>query len=238
MVSQVLKSNQEISQRMANMELRAITFAPSNAPTMTDADTISAVPANINAEVNKDDESIVTITQIKSDPSSQANVETLFTSGHTFDKDLNNSRPYTRALKRPPIWSATSSTIETMGWSCLSGLSLADISQISVINLPISSRELWNGQRYSFRAGADGSLENIIEDETRSDSISSSLDRSPTKTRSSSLLNFKRLLRSPSPLTSSQQIRRPSLIDSVSLPVSKRIMLTGIDHHIVDYENL
>lgn len=66
----------------------------------------------------------------------------------TFDQDLKNSRPYARATKRNSTWSTASSAIHTVGWSCLSGLSLADISEISVIGLPISPQELWNGHHY------------------------------------------------------------------------------------------
>ena len=45
-------------------------------------------------------------------------------------------------------WSTTSSEIHTMGWSRLSDLSLAEVSHVSVINLPIYPQELWNGHRY------------------------------------------------------------------------------------------
>ena len=60
----------------------------------------------------------------------------------TFDQDLKNSRPYGRATKRNSTWSTASSVIHTVGWSCLSGLSLANISEISVIGLSTSSQEL------------------------------------------------------------------------------------------------
>ena len=36
-----------------------------------------------------------------------------------------------------------------MGWSCLSGLSLAEVSHIAVINLLFCPHDLWNGHRYS-----------------------------------------------------------------------------------------
>ena len=68
--------------------------------------------------------------------------------GFTFDKDLNNSRPYARAMRRDSTYSTASSTLHTMGWSCLSGLSLAEVSEVSVIGLPITPQELWNGHRY------------------------------------------------------------------------------------------
>ncbi|KAL2049713.1 hypothetical protein ABVK25_010054 [Lepraria finkii] len=68
-------------------------------------------------------------------------------------------------MKRPPRWSARSFTVCAVWWSCLSGLSLADVSVISVISLPISAGELWNGQRYSnLFAASKGALEGITEE--------------------------------------------------------------------------
>lgn len=55
----------------------------------------------------------------------------------TFDQDLKNFAPYTRAMKRNSVWSTASSAVHETGWSCLSGLSLADVSEISVVGLPI-----------------------------------------------------------------------------------------------------
>ena len=69
--------------------------------------------------------------------------------GFTFDKDLNSSRPYARAMRRTSAYSTASSTLHTMGWSCLSDLSLAEVSEVSVIGLPITPQELWNGDRYN-----------------------------------------------------------------------------------------
>lgn len=68
-------------------------------------------------------------------------------------------------MKRPLRWSARSFTVCTVWWSCLSRLSLADVSVISVISLPISAGELWNGQRYSNSfAASKGALEGITEE--------------------------------------------------------------------------
>ncbi|KAL9120454.1 MAG: hypothetical protein Q9187_002992 [Circinaria calcarea] len=68
--------------------------------------------------------------------------------GNTFEKDLSASRVYGRASLNPARLSVVSST-NSVGWSLLSGLSLSDISNLSTISLPISSRELWNYHRYS-----------------------------------------------------------------------------------------
>ena len=66
-----------------------------------------------------------------------------------FDKDLYASRVYKRAMLKPFAQSAASSTICTVGWSFLSGLSLGEISNVSVIALPILPNELWNCEHYN-----------------------------------------------------------------------------------------
>ncbi|KAL8834226.1 MAG: hypothetical protein Q9170_003857 [Blastenia crenularia] len=74
--------------------------------------------------------------------------------GFSFEQDLRRSRVYTRVSRTigrrsdPDPPSLPSSAGCSMGSSFLSGLSLADVSNISLISLPISARSLSNGQRY------------------------------------------------------------------------------------------
>lgn len=68
--------------------------------------------------------------------------------GFTFEKDLRASRPYMRALKRYSDCTATSSVAPSMGWSFFSGISLAEVSCLSAIGLPVAPQDLWNGNRY------------------------------------------------------------------------------------------
>ena len=70
------------------------------------------------------------------------------TVGFTFEKDLEASRPYIRGLKRCSGCTATSSVAPSMGWSFFSGVSLAEVSCLSAIGLPIAPQDLWNGNRY------------------------------------------------------------------------------------------
>lgn len=69
--------------------------------------------------------------------------------GFTFDRDLKASRVYMRILSKDSNPSCSSSVVPSVGWSFLSGLSLADISNVSALSLPISPNELWNAQYYS-----------------------------------------------------------------------------------------
>ncbi|KAL8954227.1 MAG: hypothetical protein Q9183_007256, partial [Haloplaca sp. 2 TL-2023] len=65
-----------------------------------------------------------------------------------FEKELEKSPAYRRAGFNRLRASKTSSHATSEPLS-LSGLSLSDVSNITAIALPISSRELWNHQRYT-----------------------------------------------------------------------------------------
>ena len=67
---------------------------------------------------------------------------------HSFDDDLRQSRVYARATHRFSNSSLPSAANRSMGWSFFSDMSLSDISDLSVIALPIFSQELWNSQHY------------------------------------------------------------------------------------------
>ena len=66
----------------------------------------------------------------------------------TLQRDLKESKVYARNRYRDSHRSMASSAMQSLGWSFLSKCSLAAISSISVIHLPIYSRELWNPQFY------------------------------------------------------------------------------------------
>ena len=181
LVGKILENNQDISQRMARLEVRTLGYSPTTDPTMsTSGETPVAVGAHDNS--NSDDANCLEITRaglgsqaIISDSSDSRQPPFSF----SFDDDLNNSRPYTKAMRRSLIWSPRSSAIGTIGWSCLSGLSLADVSEISVINLPVSPCELWNGERYSTsHMEINSVLETIIMELSRTGSESISAVKS------------------------------------------------------------
>ena len=168
LITQVLESNKVLAERMANLELQQSAHALSEAPGSTqgvehdhgksettlqqqellfsdgETSTDSAIPAPNDKREDQDNQSIVTVRRI-----GPATSQTLTAvDGFAFEQDLFASRPYARAMNRRPCRSATSSVVPTMGWSYLSGLSLADISEVSILSLPLSPLELWNGHRY------------------------------------------------------------------------------------------
>ncbi|KAL8932104.1 MAG: hypothetical protein Q9211_006529 [Gyalolechia sp. 1 TL-2023] len=72
----------------------------------------------------------------------------------SFEQDLRQSRVYTRVSRTiarrsdPDPLSLSSSASCSIGSTFLSGLSLADVSNISLVSLPIAAHSLSNGQRY------------------------------------------------------------------------------------------
>ena len=248
-----------MSQRMATLEVRTLGSSPSTTPTMfTSGESVMAVEAHENS--NSDDASYLII---KKGGLGSENTVSDGRDSHpppfsfSFDDDLNNSRPYTRAMRRSIIWSPRSSAIGTTGWSCLSGLSLADVSEISVINLPMSPCELWNGERYSTsHMENNGVLETIIMELSRTGSGSLSTFKSrqcsephvrtmshlrripPTsnhysaKGRSASLKPVKKLLKTRGETLVLEGIRRPTIsIGDSGIPVAilpRKIVLLGM----------
>lgn len=150
------------------MEMRPVGCTSSTAAPTILGTIESESPIRLGTAAEENDESSLTAIGspgvIRADSSDE--VKAIF--GFAFEVDLRASRPYRRAMKRRSLFSPRSSGIGTVGWSCLSDLSLADVSELSVINLPISATELWNGQRYSnSHLVIKGILEDISEEEIR-----------------------------------------------------------------------
>ncbi|KUJ22170.1 uncharacterized protein LY89DRAFT_395334 [Mollisia scopiformis] len=70
--------------------------------------------------------------------------------GPTFDfeNDLETSRVYRKAQRESMDFSFRSSIARTNAWSVFSGLSLSDVSNISVIALPLYREDIENAQHY------------------------------------------------------------------------------------------
>lgn len=71
-------------------------------------------------------------------------------SGFDFETDLEASRPYRRAHRDTMDFSFRSSVAHSDAWSVFSGLSLSDVSILSVIALPIYADEIGNANHYAF----------------------------------------------------------------------------------------
>jgi hypothetical protein len=136
LVDQVLLTNQELRNRMKAFE--DVCYARST--------TVNRL-GSLHLQSQKDDESITTIRQ----PNKRVSILESIKARFAFEEDLKTSRVYNRAALREGCdYSFISSAVRTNAWSILSGLSLADISKISVLSLPIFLADITNNEHYSF----------------------------------------------------------------------------------------
>ena len=136
LVRQVLETNQELCLRIGNLEL------------LSSNQTIRSV-ASLNENDREDDAVTIRPKRFASDPRSEASDKGLIDAmSFTFEQDLRQSRVYNRVWRRKSLASLSSSAAPSFGWSCLSEMSLANVSNISVISLPIAADELSNGGHY------------------------------------------------------------------------------------------
>ena len=143
-------------QRMAKPEMLAFRYPQYSLPTLTGPNMNTGdrtiVIMGAAGDTNKRPTLPGECTETFKETNEECGIEADDTQGSnfnfTFDQDLNNSRAYARARKRSSTWSIASSTVHTMSWSYLSNLSLAEISDLSVIGLPISAQEFWNGHHF------------------------------------------------------------------------------------------
>lgn len=131
-VRQVLQSNQDIVQRLSNLESLSTPGRASrtgrNASTLDDGR--STFSSQSKAEDKVVESSGMSFLQF------------------SFDQDLIASWVYSRAERNRSSDSLRSSAAFSFGWSCLSEYSLANVSNISVVSLPIDIRELTNSAHY------------------------------------------------------------------------------------------
>ena len=124
---------------MAKIEQRTLGRSPSTIPTITGRDEVLS-SSLIETTTSEDIESVLTIKGFVSNSQNSTSSEPIPILGFSFDQDLHKSRPYTRAMERRSGWSAVSSEIHTIGWSCLSGLSLAEVADFCYKSTNLSPR--------------------------------------------------------------------------------------------------
>lgn len=140
-VRQLRETNQDICKRLDRMEMK-------------NSDCVSTtVPTSCNSAIEEfieDDESIITVRQSNAGPSEgKAGGQKVSRSRAEFESLLESSRPDMRASRRHgPSLSTTSSVVQTLGWSCLSGISLAEVSNVSNMELSLDRNRVWNSTRY------------------------------------------------------------------------------------------
>lgn len=157
MVGQLLESNEDMSRRLRSLE------------EMSESQSVlTRCFRNSRGDeiVDEDDGDAATIT-----PNDRV-VPDKFTSGitgsqdsrFTFEEDLEASRVYTRTQLYKEDVSFTTSAVRTHAWSVFSGLSLAEVSVISVIALPIYADDISNSRWYTFGEAWINGLEEVAPD--------------------------------------------------------------------------
>jgi len=138
-IDSILKSSEDVSQRLANTEL---SMAGAHDDTTSSIPLVHGITDNsseitIKPSADSYDQSItpsVEDSEVNLDPRLQS--------------EIHASRVYRRTWNEHSNSFISSSSQFGTSWSVLSGLSLSQISTIAVIQLPISSEELWNSQHY------------------------------------------------------------------------------------------
>ena len=173
-VEQILHTSEDVSRRAASMETR---FASSSrypestlrpAQNNDDASTIISLAQDLDQDTNaqsirqKGDREEPSLEEVDVDSASTPKVQSSFLEQNpsssvgrqevrldpTLESELYASRVYSRNTHRHSISSLFSTEHSAAGLSILSGLSLAQISNLSVFSLPVFCHELWNPQLY------------------------------------------------------------------------------------------
>jgi hypothetical protein len=146
LVQQLVESNVEISRRLKTLET---TFETESILT-TCFRNGNSVETGESEEATTDQPLEISqrTTSMILDNSSTGLPSIVFHSA--FENDLNDSRVYKRTQPYECDVSFTSSTVRSHSWSVFSGLSLSQISSISVIALPVYSHEISNKEWYEF----------------------------------------------------------------------------------------
>jgi hypothetical protein len=134
MIEKLLQDNQRLGKRLRNLEdsFDAMSFIT------RDVETNSLAPEPDDA----------TITSAWPSASNRVSILEAIKVRFAFDEDLQSSRVYRMMQKNDCNHSFVSSVIHTQTWSIFSGLSLADISVISVVALPLYPEDVQGQSEY------------------------------------------------------------------------------------------
>ena len=138
-VNSILTNSEGMSRRLANMEI-----------SMTSGSCLAAESVRSVPETRDDvSETTVKLGTGTNDHSQSSPLEwkPIGLDTHVED-ELHASRVYIRTERRHSLSSLSTNSFSNPGWSFLSGLSLAQMSSVAVVALPLTLDELWNPQHY------------------------------------------------------------------------------------------
>ena len=133
LVMKTLESNEEIARRLDSMQAQMV-------PPSIDAETRTISQGEQENEAIQREALGVSHMDTATDVRATS-------AGFAFDRDLQSTRVYGRVAHRNTSLSLPSSTGQSRGWS-LSELTLSDVSNISIVSLPISVTALYDGESY------------------------------------------------------------------------------------------
>ena len=147
---QMLQSNKELSSRLSSLE------SLSNRQLLSSSSSVIADSVRDNASTNRRPRA--------PHPLTDKAMEIRFT--FDFDEDLSQSWVYSRALRRKSFQSLSSSAANSFAWSCLSELSLANVSNVSVLSLPITVGMIINPEHYGLLRNANTTIDQVGASQT------------------------------------------------------------------------
>lgn len=137
-IATLLDSNQALSRRLESLrdtfDARSTITRRIDDQSVVGADADSRTITSATQHANRSSETIVKASTLR----------------FAFEDDLAASRVYRQAKRDACDCSFTSSAVRTDAWSIFSGLSLADLSVISIVALPLYPRDITNARHYTF----------------------------------------------------------------------------------------
>ncbi|KAI8650923.1 DH domain-containing protein [Fusarium keratoplasticum] len=146
-INALLERNHSLSRRLMNLEdaLDVQTIVSKRMSLLSVSGTGPQSSSSVETQSN--------LTDASTQPTSQGS--DLDLSKFDFEDDLESSRVYRRAQRDTMDFSFRSSVAPSNIWSIFSGLSLGDISIISVVALPVYQEDITNAENYDFGAGVE-----------------------------------------------------------------------------------
>ncbi|KAF5009360.1 hypothetical protein FDECE_4416 [Fusarium decemcellulare] len=146
-ISALLDSNQDLSRRLLNLEnsLDTQTIISKRMSLMS-----VSIPESQSSNSIDPQSTLASTTESSTETDSS-----VFISKFEFEDDLETSGVYRRAQhnRNTMDFSFRSSVARSHVWSILSGLSMSDVSIMSMIALPVYQEDLTNAQHYDFGQG-------------------------------------------------------------------------------------
>ena len=133
LVHQVIQQNEDLRSRLGSLDC-----GPQN----------QGIGSASSIQEDEEEDDASTIRWARPGVTATINIPEVAMKNFAFEQDLRQSRVYIRAMRRMSFESIQTSDAPSFGWSCLSDMSLAKVSNISVLSLPIARDELSNGKHY------------------------------------------------------------------------------------------